>query len=514
MNALLDLSIHKNSSVMKTQAGLTGGNGTERALYAFIKNKTQAQILEKMPFDSKRKYSSAVIVYGGETWTLCKGAPELLIGRCGEYLNESFEKKRFDQKETQKLVKNITKQGSRVLALIAARERPRSGEMLPENALFLALAVMNDPLRPTANKAVNDLKNAGVRTVMITGDGEETARRIAAECGILHDGGIVIGGKELKEKTDTWVKDHLTELSVVYRAMPGDKNRLVKLSREKGLIAGMTGDGVNDAPALKNADVGFAMGAGNEVAKEAGDVIILDNDLKSIVSAVLYGRTIFKSIRKFITCQLIMNICAVGVTLFGQLLGVDSPITVIQMLWVNLIMDTLGGLAFAGEYPHKWYLMEKPIAREEPILQKKTFLQIFLLGGCGAALCTAFLGSQTVRRVLRYDSDPNILLTAFFALFIFTGLVICFTARSERMNIFSGLLKNKSFTVIMLLIVGIQLLMLYFGGKTFRCVGMNAKTLCAVLMLSLSVLPVDLVRRFTEKILRKKIKNRQAFDPN
>jgi magnesium-transporting ATPase (P-type) len=267
----------------------------------------------------------------------------------------------------------------------------------------------------------------------------------------------------------------------------------------------MTGDGINDAPALKKADVGFSMGSGSEIARDAGDIVVLDNNLLSIARAVLYGRTIFKSIRKFITFQLTMNLCAVGVSLFGQFLGVESPITVIQMLWVNMIMDTLGGLAFAGEYPLKYYMKERPIGREEPILSGKMLSQILIMGGFGTLLCTIFLKSDYVRAFFGYESNEMKMLTAFFGLFIFTGLAICFTARSERLNLLAGISKNKAFLCIMALIVAVQLLMLYYGGATFRCVGLSLGGLLLVNACSLTVIPADIFRRCIMKLFDKRV---------
>ena len=195
---------------------------------------------------------------------------------------------------------------------------------------------------------------------MITGDAKDTAVAIAKEIGLLKAEDIILTSEELEKMSDEKLKLLLPKIKVVARALPQDKSRLVRISQELGLVVGMTGDGVNDAPALKTSDVGFSMGSGTEVAKEASDIVILDDNFLSITKSILYGRTIFKSIRKFIIFQLTVNLCAVGISIIGPFIGIDTPITVIQMLWINMVMDTLAALAFAGEPPLKEYMEEPP----------------------------------------------------------------------------------------------------------------------------------------------------------
>lgn len=271
--------------------------------------------------------------------------------------------------------------------------------------------------------------------------------------------------------SDSEVKKRLPSIRVVARALPTDKSRLVRLAQELGLVVGMTGDGINDAPALKRADVGFAMGSGTEIAKEAGDIVILDDNIASIAKAVMYGRTIFKSIRKFIIFQLTMNLSAVGISVVGPFIGIDTPVTVIQMLWINIIMDTLAGLAFAGEPPLDEYMREPPKRREEPVLNRYMLHSILCMGIFKVVLCVLFLKLKHFRALFRYTGNPVYFMTAFFALFIFAGIFNCFNARTYRINLLAHIRKNPMFILIMAAVAAIQLLLIYYGGSLFRTAG-------------------------------------------
>ena len=296
----------------------------------------------------------------------------------------------------------------------------------------------------------------------------------------------------------------LPRLAVVARALPSDKSRLVRIAQDMELVVGMTGDGINDAPALKRADIGFAMGSGTQVARDAGDIIILDNNLSSIAKSVLYGRTIFKSIRKFITLQLTMNFCAVGVSMICPLLKIDAPVTVVQMLWINIIMDTLGGLAFAGEAPLASYMKEKPKRRDEPILNRYMINEILLLGSFTVGLCLFFLLSPYVTSHFRVKPDKLCILTAFFALFIFTSVFNCFNARTDRLRLFSGIGKNLRFIFIMLFVLCVQIVFVYLGGSVLRTMPLTLSELGFTMLLSLSVFPAELLRRILWRIGNKR----------
>ncbi len=491
----LNLSAKYNTDIIKIGEELTGGNATDRAIYEFFRNAAapEAKIKSKTPFTSERKYSSVTFSNGV---TVIKGAAEMILAASTKAVVSSGDIKPLEASSIYKEYYEAVRRGERVIGVALSED----GAL--EKLTFLALLVMKDKLRRGVSEAVAEVCGAGIQTVMITGDGKETAAAIAKECGIFNPnaGHIVLGSDELHKMTDDEIKDILPRVRVISRALPQDKTRLVRLSQELDLVVGMTGDGINDAPSLKLADVGFAMGSGTDIAKSAADIVILDNSFSAIDKAILYGRTIFKSIRKFITFQLIMNLAACGVSLVGQFVGIDTPITIIQMLWVNIIMDTLGGLAFAGEAPLKYYMREKPKRRDEPILSRDMLHHIVFSGAYTLILCVLFLTSYVFRDIYGYHASPNEFYTAFYALFIFAGIFNCLASRSERLWFLSNIGKNKPFILIMLAISGIQIFMIYFGGDVFRCTPLTVKELWFAVGLAFSVIPFDIIRRIIYKL--------------
>ena len=344
------------------------------------------------------------------------------------------------------------------------------------------------------------VEKAGVQVVMITGDNKETATTIAREVGIIKNSNdLVLTSNDLNNMSDAELKKKLSNLKVVARALPQDKSRLVRISEELELVVGMTGDGVNDAPALKKADVGFAMNSGTEVAKEASDIVILDNNITSIASSIFYGRTIFKSIRKFIIFQLTVNFCAVFLSIIGPFIGVATPVTVIQMLWINMVMDTLAGIAFSYEAPLLEYMEEKPKDRYEPILNNYMIHEIVFIGIYSSLLCIFFLKSPYIHSFFRTDINDKYFLTAFFGLFIFISIFNSFNARTSRLNIFANLFKNRMFMLVILFIVIVQFILIYYGGELFRTVGLSFKEIEIMLFCAFSVIPVELFRKICLK---------------
>ena len=487
-----------------------GGNATDRALFesALESAKTlppdAPEAVWRLPFESERKYAAAM---AGGTVQI-KGAPERILPFVRHVLDAQGREVRADAASLRALAQKPAAEGKRVIALAYSREGgTRQGY---ESGAFgslvlIGFAILEDGLRREAPRAVADLRGAGVQVVMITGDGKQTAERIARGCGIL-GGGVdtVLDGGELAAMSDAQVRALLPRIGVVARALPSDKSRLVRLAQELELVVGMTGDGINDAPALRASDVGFAMGDGTQVAREAGDIILLDNNLASVVNAVLYGRTVFKSIRKFIVLQLTMNFCAVGVSMIGPFLGFDAPVTVVQMLWINMIMDTLGGLAFAGEAPKSFYLKEAPKRRDEPILNGYMVFQILWQGLCTVGVCISMLVVPAITARFRAAPDDLYLLTAFFALFIFMSVCNCFGARTDRLRLLAGIGKNPGFIGIMLAVTVIQIVFVYLGGSVLRTAPLTLAELGFTFSLALLAIPTEFLRKILWRLCGKK----------
>ncbi len=479
---------------------ILGGNATDHALLHYICDRhpfhADYTVQRQIPFSSERKWSGTEITDGSvPPISLYKGATERLLSACDRFLSADGKILPLPASKTD-ICSKFENNSMRIL-LLAVSERPL--EEHPSHLILLGFAGLRDDVRPEVRKSVLSVRKAGVHVIMMTGDSKETATAIARSAGLIRNNDEettgVLTNRELSVMSDNEVKKRLSSLCVVARALPQDKSRLVRLAQDCGYVVGMTGDGVNDAPALKKADVGFAMGSGTEVAKQAGDIVILDDNFSSIAKAVLYGRTIFKSIRKFIIFQLTMNLCAVGVSVIGPFIGIDTPVTVMQMLWINIIMDTLAGLAFAGEPPLDEYMQEPPKRRDEPILNRYMLNQIVCTGGFTVALCVAFLRLDFSKLLFRYTIQPIYWMTAFFALFIFCGIFNSFNTRTTRLNLLSNLQKNPSFVIIMTIVTAVQIALIYYGGALFRTAGLTAREMLLILSLSVLVIPFDILRK-------------------
>ena len=465
-----------------------GGNITDRAILQFFKNENNNyKIIKHMPFSSENKYTKTMIYYKNKKVELIKGAPEVILNKCKYYYDNGKKRTLIIKEEIKNKIKIATEKGIRVLAYASIADKEYS---------FIGLIYIKDEVRKEAIRGLELIKKAGINTTMITGDNLDTAKAIGKEVGLINNKeDIILDSIELNNMSDEEIIKIIPNLKILARSLPQDKSKLVKLAQKKGLVVGMTGDGVNDAPALKKADVGFSMGSGTEVAKEASDIVILDDNLLSISNAILYGRTIFKSIRKFIIFQLTMNICAVSISIIGPFIGVDTPVTITQMLWINMVMDTLAALAFSYEPPLKEYMEEKPKNKEEQIINRYMKDEILFTGSFSALICVLFLKSPIIHSIFRDSKTDKYLMTAFFGLFIFMGIFNSFNARTHRLNLFSNLRKNKIFIAIIVFIIIVQIYLIYYGGEVFRTYGLNKIEFEIMILISLLVVPFDFLRK-------------------
>jgi calcium-translocating P-type ATPase len=511
---LLSLSIRHNTSAVITEEAdntkrIIGGNATERAILGFIAGAgefTEAAIVNTIPFDSANKYSAAQLE--GETnITLVKGAPEKILANCQSYYDEDGQKRALDDPGLiERQIDALARRAIRVLALATSDGDIEDG-CLPQGAWTLVGVIgIRDEIREESVAAIREVQNAGVQVVMITGDRADTAVAVAKESGLIqNEDDLVLTSEELSRLSDAELGGLLGRIRVISRALPSDKSRLVRIAQELNFVVGMTGDGVNDSPALKAADVGFAMGGGTEIAKEASEIIIMDDNFSSIDKAILYGRTIFNSIRKFIIFQLTVNVSAVLINFVVPLLGMENPLTITQILWVNLVMDTLAALAFGGEPALRRFMSEKPKRRDESIVSPYMWSAILTGSLLVFALSLVILLTPFSTGFFRdgpADDPGRYLLTGYFAFFIFVAVFNAFNARTNQLNLFDNITRNLGFINIILLISAVQLIMTYFGGPILNGYGLTVPEWGFVLLLAVLIIPVDLLRKVIVRTLR------------
>lgn len=503
----LDMSmVINNASKLDNNNNVIGGNITDRALLKFCNKKyTNINIVNSIPFNSTNKYAITIIKHDQKNIALIKGAQEKILPYCKYYIDQNGSKKTLlNQNKIKTVIKEETLKGSRVL-LLAINDNINSLNYI-SNLALVGIVLIKDEIRKEALEGLNLVKNAHIETIMITGDSKETAIAIGKEINLIQNkNDLVLTSHDLNKLSDEEVSKILPNIKVIARALPSDKSRLVKIAQSNNLVVGMTGDGVNDAPALKKCDVGFAMGSGTEVAKSAADIVIMDDNILSISKAILFGRTIFKSIRKFIIFQLTVNICALTISIIGPFIGINTPITIIQMLWINMIMDTLAGLAFSFEPPLNEYMNEYPKQKDEALINKYMYTEILITGFYSALICILFLKLPIVRTIIRVEDNYKYLMTAYFALFIFISIFNAFNARTKRINLLSNLTKNIVFLITFILIIIIQIYLIYFGGDLFRTYGLTSLEFIFVIILAFSVIPFDMIRKIIIK--KKKLHN-------
>lgn len=503
-NLALDVitGIGVNNSAVASDGAIIGGNSTDRALMSFLMSSNAVNSMTKEDvrafnaFDSNRKMSSVTITRDGNSVTYVKGAPEKIIERCTHYIDENGEIKELVEKNY--LTSYIDAQAGRSMRLLAVAKVDGTSE--DAELTLVCVISIRDNVRKEAIDAIKEVQNAGIQVVMVTGDRKETAVAIAKEAGLLQSNDdVALTSAEMAEKSDEELKKILPHLRVVSRALPTDKSRLVRIAQELDLVVGMTGDGVNDSPALKKADVGFAMGSGTEVAKEAGDITILDDNFASIEKAILYGRTMFKSIRKFLIFQLTVNVAAVLTCFIGPLLGENVVMTVIQLLLINLAMDTLAAIAFGSEPALKEYMREKPIPRNASIISKEMFTQIIISALYITFICLSILFLPPIRNLFG-NVDTTYLKSALFATFMMAITFNGFNARTSHMNPFEGLGRNKSFLIVMFAIFAMQFIFVTFGGNVLSVESLSPMSWLICVVLAFLVVPIDMIRKaFTKK---------------
>ena len=475
-----------------------GSNATDRALLDFLINRNLLDfdtntIAEKEQFNSAKKYAS-VTTKSGETYI--KGAPEFILDDCHFYLDKDGNKTAFTAADKDKFSAISLEQANRSMRLLAILKKEGADKIL------IAVVCIRDNVRDSIKQTVETMNKAGVQVVMVTGDRKETAVAIAKEAGIVtSDTDLVLTHDELENLSDEELKAQLPNMKVVSRALPMDKKRLIEAAQDLDMVCGMTGDGVNDSPALKAADVGFSMGDGTEVAREASDIVILNNSLTSIEKAVLYGRTMSKSVGKFIIFQLTVNVTTIAMSLLSPLFGLKEPFTIIQILWINLIMDTLAALAFGEEPTLERYMNEKPVAKKANILTKYMKSAIGVASIFITLVCLAILKNVAGIQDFITNGTGNFeMVTTFtFTVFIYAIIFNSLNTRSTGLNVFEHISENKKFSIVMISIAIVQSLIIQFGGQVFNTVPMDIEHYIVALAIAVLIIPIDFIRKALTK---------------
>ena len=500
----MGLCIGKNTGAMfDNNDKVIGGNATDKALLKFLgKNEMNSlndiKVIKSQGFNSANKYSGAEL----ENVTVYKGAPERLLGKATKYINENGQVVQIDKDKLNAKIDALADKAMRVLSF-AYSQSELVEDTLPDDLVIVGFVGIRDDVRPEAKQAIKEVQNAGVQVVMITGDRKETAVAIAKDSGLIKsDDELAFTSEELNKMTDDEIKAVITKIRVIARALPTDKSRMVRIAQELNLVCGMTGDGVNDAPALKRADVGFAMGSGTDVAKEAGSIVILDDNFKSIENAILYGRTIYNNILKFIKFQLTINVAAVAVSAISPFFGVEEPLKITHILWINLVMDGLGALALGAEPALKKYMSEKPKSRTQSLVNKNMMSQVLCAGAWLGAISFAFLKLPFFKEFFENEGQH---LTAYFSMFVFSAVANGFNVRSEGINIFEHIKENKGFIKVMLTIVLVQIILTFVGGEIFSCTPFGIKGWLIIIVMSLTMIPVDMLRKIIMKSSEKSL---------
>ena len=496
------------------------GNPTEVALLLWLNSQKRnylelregARVLDQLTFSTERKFMATLVKSPliGKKVLYIKGAPEIVLGKCKEVILDG---RRVDSVEYRSTVEaqllGYQNMAMRTLGfafrLVEDNEPDDCVALVSENNLnFLGVVAISDPIRPDVPAAVAKCQSAGIGIKIVTGDTPGTATEIARQIGLWKPEDTErnrITGVAFAELSDEEALDRVMDLKIMSRARPTDKQRLVQLLQQKGAVVAVTGDGTNDAPALNHAQVGLSMGTGTSVAKEASDITLLDDSFNSIGTAVMWGRSLYKNIQRFIVFQLTINFVALLIVLLGSIVGTELPLTVTQMLWVNLIMDTFAALALASIPPSESVMNDKPRRSTDFIISKAMQHNIFGVGTLFLVVLMAMIyyftnadGGMTVQR-----------LTIFFTFFVMLQFWNLFNARvfGTTDSAFKGLTKSYGMELIVLAILGGQFLIVQFGGAVFRTEPLDWQTWLIIIGSSSLVLwigeLIGLVKRLTQK---------------
>ena len=505
IKSYIDMAIGKNTQSMFDSDGrVIGGNATDQALMKFLGRdlfrelQRGATVTCSQGFNSANKFSQAYLGELGKT--VYKGAPERLLGASTKYLSIGGDVRNIDSAVINAKIDELANRSMRVLAF-GYSESEMVENTINGDTVIVGFVGIRDDVRPEAREAIAAVQNAGIQVVMITGDRLETAVAIAKDAGLLTSGEhVALTSAQLNELSDNEVKKIIPRIRVIARALPTDKSRMVRLCQEMNMVVGMTGDGVNDSPALKRADVGFAMGSGTEAAKEAGEIVILDDNFKSIKDAIWYGRTIYHNILKFCKFQLVINVAAVVVSAIAPFFGLEEPLKVTHLLFVNLVMDGLGAIMLGNEPAQERYMSEAPRRRDESIVSKPMAIQVLTMGIWLTVLSFVFLKLPMFEQFFANSEQK---LSAYFVLFIWSALFNGFNVRDDGMGIFKGLNENTGFMKVFLIIILVQAAIVNSGwipalawiGNMFSCIPFGVKGWLLVGILAITMIPVDLIRK-------------------
>lgn len=493
-----------NSATFDSENNITGGNSIDRAVLSLVNPETYADIQKKYPvklkqvFNSSNKYSAFTTKDG---ITYYKGAPEKLIEHCTKVMDSSGEIIENNDNDTlSNAITAMTSNAMRCIAVTMADGDLVENE-IPNDMTFLGIIGVVDPVRDEVPSAVKTAHKAGIQVIEITGDCIETAVAVATECGIYKDGDLALTNDEFEAMSDDEVKSIIPRLRVISRCSPNTKLRLVTLAQEIGKSVAMTGDGVNDSPALKRADVGFGMQGGSDVAKEASDIVLTDDNFASVVKAVELGRTFMHNIMMFLEFQLPINISLLILSVIYPMIATGALLASVQILIVNIIMDSLNSLSFGGEPPKDEYMTEKPIKKGSGLFIRGAKKRIAI----STVAFIALYGIITFSPIANMFATETEAITARFALLCFMAVFNGFNIRTEHINLFNGIGKNKLFSAIAIGIFVMTFALCNFAENLVKVTALDFKHWVVVVILAFMVIPIDLIR----KIIEKKRENKQ-----